>query len=890
MAKLELNDLLTLENQTSAINTINANNAAIETALENTLSRDGTSPNSMGADLDMNSNRIYNLPAPGSATEPVRLVDITGEEALEIFSDPILEDIASLDPVDGNIMVGNGVTWVAESGATARTSLGLGTGDSPTFTGITVGPITATNITADVVTVDDEAYDSTGWNGDLSVPTKNAVRDVLESLTPGPGGFIPFNYEDTEFDIDTDHSFYFGDYECLGAIKFQVTNTEDQSDFDGGGFRDVLAVFHYDDDTTDYEALSDQKVSYGIRSYVTPSTAGRLLTNPQYKDYTAGAFEAIGYIMWPDRGVSGVTCSAIQYGEGIASNEFASSNPSDAPSQSFSMASVQAIISSKKAASDSTHKARGVLISNIGKSITAGLEAMSVGTGGDNGQFEYWLKGDQATVNTAAIFMPASSTGNLGTRIVYDTGDFTEFDRAANTFVWAMGGSGELGLSIGALYPIVSDGLALGGTGSLWSDLWLASGAVINFDTGDVTITHAANTLAFAGGTTYNFDDQISIGDSAFNIDLAAGLATITFDSNDQLYYERSTNSFNFVIAGSGELFLNVNTLTPIVHNGLGLGTPTTSWADLFLATGGVINWENGDVTLTHSSNALTLDGGSLILNEAGGDFDMRIEGDTEANLFYTDASTDRVGIGTATPQFRLHVVVPSGAGYIAALDAIGIQSIIGPNGSDKVVVGSSSAHPVAIFVSNSEKARFTTTSAVFNEDAADYDFRIEGDTEANLFFADASTDRIGIGTSTPASTLDVRGNVLAPNLQQQVRITGVNFNSANTDNAVTVVLPNGFSRFRIGGIVISGASASLTTSTFGVFTSTGGGGTAVIASGTANTVSTASESTTNNMQFVTPANVNTASYNNTTLYFRVQNPQGSAATGNVTIFYQPVS
>ena len=54
---------------------------AIEAALENTLSRDGTSPNQMGADLDMNSNRIINLPAPLSPTEPARLGDL---EAIDL--------------------------------------------------------------------------------------------------------------------------------------------------------------------------------------------------------------------------------------------------------------------------------------------------------------------------------------------------------------------------------------------------------------------------------------------------------------------------------------------------------------------------------------------------------------------------------------------------------------------------------------------------------------------------------------------------------------------------------------------------------------------------------------------------------------------------------------
>lgn len=50
-----------------------------------------------------------------------------------------LADIAALAVTDGNIIVGDGANWVAESGATARTSLGLGTGDSPTFTTVTAG-------------------------------------------------------------------------------------------------------------------------------------------------------------------------------------------------------------------------------------------------------------------------------------------------------------------------------------------------------------------------------------------------------------------------------------------------------------------------------------------------------------------------------------------------------------------------------------------------------------------------------------------------------------------------------------------------------------------------------------------------------------------------------
>lgn len=48
----------------------------------------------------------------------------------------------------------------------------------------------------------------------------------------------------------------------------------------------------------------------------------------------------------------------------------------------------------------------------------------------------------------------------------------------------------------------------------------------------------------------------------------------------------------------------------------------------------------------------------------------------------------------------------------------------------------------------------------VINEAGADVDQRIEGDTDANLVFVDASTDRVGIGTSTPADKLDVSGTI----------------------------------------------------------------------------------------------------------------------------------
>ena len=57
MAKLSLQNISAGYVSTAALN---ANFDAIETALENTLSRDGTTPNQMEADLDLNGHDILN--------------------------------------------------------------------------------------------------------------------------------------------------------------------------------------------------------------------------------------------------------------------------------------------------------------------------------------------------------------------------------------------------------------------------------------------------------------------------------------------------------------------------------------------------------------------------------------------------------------------------------------------------------------------------------------------------------------------------------------------------------------------------------------------------------------------------------------------------------------
>lgn len=82
MAKLTLADLASLQNEATAVTTLNSNSAGIETAMENTLSRNGATPNQMLADLDMNGKSILNLPPAVNPTSPVRRSEYEFDTAL----------------------------------------------------------------------------------------------------------------------------------------------------------------------------------------------------------------------------------------------------------------------------------------------------------------------------------------------------------------------------------------------------------------------------------------------------------------------------------------------------------------------------------------------------------------------------------------------------------------------------------------------------------------------------------------------------------------------------------------------------------------------------------------------------------------------------------------
>jgi len=86
------------------------------------------------------------------------------------------------------------------------------------------------------------------------------------------------------------------------------------------------------------------------------------------------------------------------------------------------------------------------------------------------------------------------------------------------------------------------------------------------------------------------------------------------------------------------EVELVQNALSPVTSDGVALGTGSLMWSDLFVASGGVINFNNGDVTLTHSACTLTVAGGTLAAPTILAT-DIKIGEDDETKIDFADAN-----------------------------------------------------------------------------------------------------------------------------------------------------------------------------------------------------------------------------------------------------------
>jgi hypothetical protein len=138
-----------------------------------------------------------------------------------------------------------------------------------------------------------------------------------------------------------------------------------------------------------------------------------------------------------------------------------------------------------------------------------------------------------------------------------------------------------------------------------------------------------------------------------------------------------------------------------------------------------------------------SLDGGSFVFNESGADKDFRIEGDTQANLFVADASTDRIGIGTAAPDGPLHIMSAS-AGTVTA-DSNADELVVEGSGNSGITILSATTSQGNIAFGDSGNAK----QGVFGFHQGNAEFNWSQATQQMVL---DSSGRLGVGCNAPSS------------------------------------------------------------------------------------------------------------------------------------------
>lgn len=171
----------------------------------------------------------------------------------------------------------------------------------------------------------------------------------------------------------------------------------------------------------------------------------------------------------------------------------------------------------------------------------------------------------------------------------------------------------------------------------------------------------------------------------------------------------------------------------------------------------------NGQVLRANSATATGLEWGAdfvgTVTSVSGSGAISVANGTTTPAISVAAASTSVVGVvqlsdSTSTTSSTVAATSTAVKSAYDLADAALAPADIG------VTVQGYDADTAKLDVAQSWSAAQTFNAAlVFNENGADIDLRMEGDTNTHLFFLDASTDRLGINQSAPATKLDISGN-----------------------------------------------------------------------------------------------------------------------------------
>ena len=382
-----------------------------------------------------------------------------------------------------------------------------------------------------------------------------------------------------------------------------------------------------------------------------------------------------------------------------------------------------------------------------------------------------------------------------------DWGNFANTPDVLSSLDGVLNNTGNIDLLAGANVTITPNDLAntitistAAGAGSGWID-----------DGTEVRLETATDSVGIGTDAPWAKLSVISDGD-AISGESVGGMGVYGFSEGDTGVYGESTDSVgvygystndvgvygntNSGWAGyfSGPLYasgdVGINDLTPdgkLSVKATGIVTASTYVLNLRnLVTNDTDDGINKYGAYITSTGDFTGEAGTPTNN-----WGLYVDTVSGADNNYGAYFADKVGIGTTSPEGTLHVFSGS-AGAVTASDVINslvVESGATPNGisilspnpgtsyimfgnpSDNQAGGIEFSHGSGVLgflIANATRLSLASDTVVVNENSNDVDFRVEGNGDANLIFADAGTDRVGIGTVTPGTKLTVSGDPTA--------------------------------------------------------------------------------------------------------------------------------
>jgi len=327
------------------------------------------------------------------------------------------------------------------------------------------------------------------------------------------------------------------------------------------------------------------------------------------------------------------------------------------------------------------------------------------------------------------------------------------------------------GAGSGAVVTDALSDLQIGNDLSLVSD-----SAVLNMGAdNDITITHVADVglkLKQAGATGDGSPFVLTLQTGELDIAAADVLGQIDFQAPD----EATGTAAILVAAGIAAIsegdFSSSSNATKLsfktASTAAAAETMSLSSAGLLTVADDIVFKDGGTIGVTSATDAMTVSSAGIVTFK---DDILIKDGGTIGVTSATDAMTvSSAGIVT----FKDDILIKDGGtiGVASATTAMTVSSAGIVTFVDDILLKTGGTIGNA---ATADLIHLATAETVFNEGGSDIDFRVEGDTNANLLHVNAGSNSVGIGTneSSDLEMLEVRDGTSAGTAYDLIRLGG---------------------------------------------------------------------------------------------------------------------